>query len=304
MNQISVIYSPEFLEHNTGYGHPEKAQRLSAIAKALQTVEWRDRLDWQLPKLSLDRVMPYIHRVHTLEHIERIKRVAERGGGYLDGDTPISARSYEVALLAVNAWLDGIDRVLEGKPAFVLARPPGHHATREQAMGFCLFSNAAIAAEYALSQPGIERVGILDWDVHHGNGTEAIVQDNPNLVYCSLHQHPCYPGTGSGGDRGKYDNVLNLPMDAGSKITDYQLAFERQVMPWFRNWQPDLLIVSAGYDANYDDPLAAISLQPEDYGLLTQYILEITDCPLFGLEGGYHLEALARSVVATLSVCL
>lgn len=304
MNQISVIYSPEFLEHNTGYGHPEKAQRLNAIAEALQDVEWRDCLDWQLPKLSLDRVMPYIRRVHTLEHIERIKRVAERGGGYLDGDTPISARSYEVALLAVNAWLDGIDRVLEGKPAFVLARPPGHHATREQAMGFCLFSNAAIAAEYALSQPGIERVGILDWDVHHGNGTEAIVKDNPNLVYCSLHQYPCYPGTGSRDNQSQHGNILNLPMDAGSKIIDYQLAFEREVMPWFSNWQPDLLIVSAGYDANYDDPLAAISLQPEDYGLLTQYILEITDCPLFGLEGGYHLEALARSVVATLSVCL
>lgn len=304
MNQISVIYSPEFLEHNTGYGHPEKAQRLSAIAEALQTVEWCDRLDWQSPKPSLDRAMPCIRRVHTLEHIERIKRIAERGGGYLDGDTPISARSYDVALLAVNAWLDGIDRVLEGKPAFVLARPPGHHATREQAMGFCLFSNAAIAAEYALGKPGIERVGILDWDVHHGNGTEAIVKDNPNLVYCSLHQYPCYPGTGSGSDRGKHGNILNLPMDAGSKITDYQLALEREVMPWFRNWQPDLLIVSAGYDANYDDPLAAISLQPEDYGLLTRYILEISDCPLFGLEGGYHLEALAQSVVATLSVCL
>ena len=304
MNKISVIYSPEFLEHNTGYGHPEKAKRLTAIAEALQKVEWREQIEWQLPTPSLERAMPYVRRVHTLEHIERVKRVAQQGGGYLDGDTPISARSYEVALLAVNAWLDGIDRVLDGKPAFVLARPPGHHATREMAMGFCLFSNAAIAAEYALTKPNIKRVGILDWDVHHGNGTEAIAKDNPNMLYCSLHQHPCYPGTGSNNDRRQYHNILNLPLAAGSKITDYQAAFESEVMPFFRDRQPDILIVSAGYDANYDDPLAAISLQPEDYSWLTKHILEITDCPLFGLEGGYHLEALARSVVATLSVCL
>ena len=304
MNKISVIYSPEFLEHNTGYGHPEKAKRLTAIVEALKKVEWQEQIQWQLPTPSLERAMSYVRQVHTPEHIERIKRVARQGGGYLDGDTPICSRSYEVALLAVNAWLDGIDRVLNGRPAFVLARPPGHHATRDMAMGFCLFSNAAIAAEYALTKPNIKRVGILDWDVHHGNGTEAIAKDNPKILYCSLHQHPCYPGTGSSNDWSQYPNILNLPLNAGSKITDYQAAFEREVMPFFRDRKPEILIVSAGYDANYDDPLAAISLQPEDYGLLTKHILEITDCPLFGLEGGYHLEALARSVVATLSVCL
>lgn len=303
---ISVIYSPEFLEHNTGYGHPEKAKRLTAIVETLQEVEWREQIEWQLPTPAKSKnVLSYIRQAHTIEHIERIKRVAERGGGYLDGDTPISQRSYEVALLAVSAWLDGVDRVLEHQPAFVLARPPGHHATRDTAMGFCLFSNAAIAAQYALSKPNVERVGILDWDVHHGNGTEAIALENPYIAYCSLHQHPCYPGTGSNwGKEGKYQNILNLPMPAGSKITDYQLVFEREVMPFLRNWQPDILIVSAGYDANSDDPLAAISLKPQDYSLLTKYILEITDSPLFGLEGGYHLGALARSVVATLSVCL
>lgn len=303
MNTIAVIYSPEFLEHNTGYGHPEKASRLTAIAEALQAVEWRKQIEWQLPTPAKSRVLNYIQQTHTTEHIERIKRVAARGGGYLDGDTPISQRSYEVALLAVSAWLDGVDRVCEHQPAFVLARPPGHHATRDSAMGFCLFSNAAIAAQYALTKPNVKRVGILDWDVHHGNGTEAIALDNPNLAYCSLHQHPCYPGTGdSRGKGGQYQNILNLPMKARSEIADYQLVFEREVMPFFRSWQPDILIVSAGYDANYDDPLAAISLKPQDYSLLTKYILEITDYPLFGLEGGYHLESLARSVVATLSV--
>ena len=303
---ISVIYSPEFLEHDTGYGHPEKAKRLTAIADALKTVEWQDQIKWQLPTPVISRdVLSYIQRTHTPEHIARIKQVSAKGGGYLDGDTPVSARSYEVALLAVSAWLDGVDQVLHRQPTFVLARPPGHHATRDTAMGFCLFSNAAIAAEYALTKPQVKRVGILDWDVHHGNGTEAIVKDNPHIAYCSLHQHPCYPGTGiNRGIGGKYQNILNLPLNAGSKLVNYQSVFQQEIMPFFANWQPDVLIVSAGYDANDDDPLASISLKPKDYGLLTKYVLEITKFPLFGLEGGYHLEALAQSVVATLSVCL
>jgi acetoin utilization deacetylase AcuC-like enzyme len=304
---ISIIYSPEFLEHNTGYGHPEKAKRLTAIANALNKVEWHNQLEWQLPTpVAQTDVLTQIKKIHTLEHIERIQRVAANGGGYLDGDTPISERSYEVALLAVSAWLDGVDQVLNNqRPTFVLARPPGHHATRDTAMGFCLFSNAAIAAEYALTKSGVKRVGILDWDVHHGNGTEAIVRDNPQIAYCSLHQHPFYPGTGSNkSEHGQYQNILNLPMEVGSKIADYQQVFEQEVMPFWQNWQPDILIVSAGYDANRDDPLAGISLEPTDYNLLTKYILQITNCPLFGLEGGYHLEALAQSVVATLSSCL
>ncbi|MGL5939316.1 MAG: histone deacetylase family protein [Waterburya sp.] len=304
---ISVIYSPEFLEHNTGYGHPEKAKRLTAIAEALKQVKWHNQLEWQLPTpVAQTDVLTQIKKIHTLEHIERIQRVAAKGGGYLDGDTPISERSYEVALLAVSAWLDGVDQVLNNqRPTFVLARPPGHHATRDTAMGFCLFSNAAIAAEYALTKPGVKRVGILDWDVHHGNGTEAIVRDNPQIAYCSLHQHPCYPGTGDDkNEHGQYQNILNLPMAAGSKIADYQQVFEQEVIPFWQNWQPDILIISAGYDANRDDPLAGIFLEPNDYKLLTKYILQITNCPLFGLEGGYHLEALAQSVVATLSSCL
>lgn len=303
---ISVIYSPEFLEHDTGYGHPEKAKRLTAIVKALKEVEWHEQIKWLLPTSIQERdVLSHIQKIHTAEHIDRIKRVANKGGGYLDGDTPISARSYEVALLAVSGWLDGVDLILEKKSAFVLARPPGHHATRDTAMGFCLFSNAAIAAEYALTKSGINRVGILDWDVHHGNGTEAIVQDNSNIAYCSLHQHPCYPGTGKTQNRqGKYNNILNLPMAAGSKIANYQLAFEQTVIPFFQKFRPDILIVSAGYDANQEDPLAEICLQPQDYNVLTKYVLQITNYPLFGLEGGYHLEALAKSVVATLSICL
>jgi acetoin utilization deacetylase AcuC-like enzyme len=171
-------------------------------------------------------------------------------------------------------------------------------------MGFCLFSNAAIAAYYALEQPGIQRVAILDWDVHHGNGTQDIVESDARIAYCSLHQFPCYPGTGKASERGLHDNVLNLPMPPGSTLADYQPMFEQKVMPFFTAFQPDLLIISAGYDANADDPLAGIALQPQDYGLFTHYCLQLTHRVVFGLEGGYHLAALALSVVATIESCL
>jgi acetoin utilization deacetylase AcuC-like enzyme len=191
-----------------------------------------------------------------------------------------------------------------GKPAFVLARPPGHHAESDTGMGFCLFSNAAIAALYALQQPGINRVAILDWDVHHGNGTQAIVETHPQIAYCSLHQYPCYPGTGHYTERGFHNNVLNLPFPPGSDIGIYQPVFETKVVPFLSNFQPDLLIVSAGYDANADDPLASINLQPQDYGLFTDYCLGITRKILFGLEGGYDFDALAKSVLATIERCI
>jgi len=303
---ISVIYAPEFLEHNTGYGHPEKAKRLSAIAKALKSVSWHEQIKWRSPTpIKSSPALSYVRQIHTPEHIARIEQLAADGGGHLDGDTPISSQSYDVALLAVSAWLNGVDCVLQQQPAFVMARPPGHHATRDRAMGFCLFANAAISAHYALSKPKIERVGILDWDVHHGNGTQAIAEDNPHIYYCSLHQHPCFPNTGAiKGIAGKYNNILNLPLAAGSTIANYQQLFEQEVLPFFADNPVDLLIVSAGYDANASDPLAGIDLQPLDYKILSNYIFNITQYPLFGLEGGYHLTTLADSVVATLSTCL
>jgi acetoin utilization deacetylase AcuC-like enzyme len=249
--------------------------------------------------------MPLLQQAHDRRYIELVEKIARQGGGMLDADTPISARSYDIALLAVSAWLDGVDNVLAtGNPAFVLARPPGHHAERSTGMGFCLFSNAAIAAYYALEQPGIQRVAILDWDVHHGNGTQDIVESDARIAYCSLHQSPCYPGTGKATERGSHNNVLNLPVSPGSAMGDYRPLFEQKVIPFLKDFQPDLLIVSAGYDANAADPLAGLSLQPEDYGLLTDGCLQLTRRIVFGLEGGYHLGALALSVVATIKSCL
>jgi acetoin utilization deacetylase AcuC-like enzyme len=305
---LPVIYSEDFLLHKTGMLHPERPERLSAIVEAIKIAPWAAEIDWQLPtpvKLRGELLTTAIAKIHSQKYIKEVEYLARKGGGYIDGDTPVSAESYDVALLAVSAWLDGVDRVLaNGRPAFVLARPPGHHAEGARGMGFCLFSNAAIAAHYALKQPGIKRVGILDWDVHHGNGTQSLVENNRHIAFCSLHQSPCYPGTGGPDEDGGYKNVLNLPMYPGSTMTEYRSAFEYQVMPFLSQFNPDLLIVSAGYDGNAADPLASIDLLPSDYGVFTDYCLKITPRIVFGLEGGYALKELGESVVATIGPCL
>src|SRR4028119_1982538 len=332
---LPVIYSDDFLLHKTGMLHPERPERLTAIVNALKAAPWAAQIEWQLPTPVAQReqaLFSAVKKVHAQRYIKEVEHLAHRGGGYLDGDTPISAESYDVALLAASAWLDGVDRVLAaGEPAFVLARPPGHHAEkaramgacvvcnpplaahsahathrreRSRAMGFCVFANPAIAANYALEQPGINRVAVLDWDVHHGNGTQSVVENNRQIAYCSLHQSPCYPGTGDADEHGAYGNVLNIPLYPGGGIAEYLSAFESLVVPFLSKFEPDLLIVSAGYDATASDPLASITLAPSDYGTFTGYCLQITRRIAFGLEGGYALQELAESVVATIDRCL
>lgn len=301
-----IIYSDDFLRHDTGAFHPEKPGRLTAIKGALESTPWAKQLRWRSPTPITQRpVLNAVQRVHTARYIEEVQQLANRGGGYIDGDTPISAQSYAVALLAVSAWLDGVDAVLSGgEPVFVLARPPGHHALSGMGMGFCVFNNAAITAYYALELPSVNRVAILDWDVHHGNGTQALVETHPRLAYCSLHESPQYPGTGDATERGFHNNVLNIPMPRGSAIAEYQPAFAHQVMPFLQDFQPDLLIVSAGYDAAADDPLGGLALHPADYGILTQYCLDLTRRIVFGLEGGYDFAAISQSVLQTIMPCL
>jgi acetoin utilization deacetylase AcuC-like enzyme len=300
-----VIYSDDFLQHETGAFHPEKPARLTAIKSALERAKWADRLDWRSPTPTQTKSpLPWIEKIHPIEYIQSVQQLSQSGGGSIDADTPVSSKTYEIALLAVNAWLDGVDFALAtGKPSFVLARPPGHHAEPSGGMGFCIFSNAAIAATYALAH-GVDRVAILDWDVHHGNGTQAVVAQNPQMAYCSLHEYPHYPGSGAAVERGIHKNLLNLPMKAGSTIADYQPLFETKVIPFLQDFRPDLLIVSAGYDANHDDPLANILLQPQDFGIFTDYCSQVTRKIVFGLEGGYDFDSLGASVVATIDRCL
>ncbi|MEM9485394.1 MAG: histone deacetylase [Cyanobacteria bacterium P01_F01_bin.116] len=295
-----MIYSDRFLAHDTGVGHPENAGRLTAVVDALKAHPMAPQLEWVEP---CDRnPLSLINQVHDPAYVLTLQRIAQRGGGRLDGDTPVSAASYDIALLAAAAWLDGIDYVLSHDQAssFILARPPGHHAEYGQGMGFCLLSNAAIAAHYALAQPGISRVAILDWDVHHGNGTQQLVGSHPHLAYCSLHQMPAYPGTGRAGETGSHGNVCNIPMAPGSTFKDYHVCFEQQVLPFLQQSRPDLLIVSAGYDATAADPLAGVNLMPEDYGAFTRLCKPVAAKILFGLEGGYDYGALSQSIVHTI----
>lgn len=303
---LPVLYSDDFLRHDTGYGHPEKAQRLTSIVEALRSVSWADQITWLEPQsIEVRNPIPWVNAIHDPQYVESIAALSAKGGGRIDPDTVVSRQTYAVALLAVNAWLEGVDQVLARQsPAFVAARPPGHHAMPAYGMGFCIFNNVAIAAHYALAQPQIERVAILDWDVHHGNGTQAIAEQYPQIFYCSLHQSPYYPGTGLASETGEFGNILNVPMRAGSTLADYEKQMGDRVMPFLQTANPDLLLISAGYDANQADPLAEVNLKPSDYQVLMNRCLELTPTILLGLEGGYHCKALAESVLATLASCL
>jgi acetoin utilization deacetylase AcuC-like enzyme len=255
----------------------------------------------------MDRIDPApakigdITRVHAESHIEFIRAACARGGGMLDdGDTFASPESFDVALLAAGAVLGAIDAVSTGDldGAFCAVHPPGHHAEHDRPMGFCLFNNVAVGARYAQSRHGVERVAILDWDVHHGNGTQHIFESDPTVFYISLHQYPWYPGTGAREETGigaGKGYTLNFPMPAGTEEDAYLKAFTNEIVPALRKFDPGLLILSAGFDAHRDDPLAGIRLTEQTFGTLTGLIAGIA--PIVSvLEGGYHREATSKSI--------
>ncbi len=309
--KFPIIYSERFLEHDTGQYHPEKSGRLTAVVNAIAKSQIAADITWQEPTSLEARhqnqfdLLSEVRRFHTQTYIDTLRILTENGGGYLDGDTIACPDSYDIALLAVSAWLDGLDLVVNSsRPAFVLARPPGHHARAHTGMGFCIFGNAAIAAMSACDRLNLKRVAILDWDVHHGNGTQEAVWERSDIAYISTHQAPFYPMTGRKDETGDHDNILNIPMRSGSAMPEYLPVFENQIIPFLKSFNPDLLIISAGFDANADDPLAGILLKPEDFGVFTKLCLEVTPKILFGLEGGYDFDSLSRSIISVIEQCL
>ena len=303
MSSTALLYHPIYLNHDTGPHHPERPSRLQSILRKLRKTGLIDRLDAiELQPASTK----YIELVHPREHISCIREVCAKGGGNLDPDTVVSADSYEAALFAAGGVLTGIDCVIKGKTnnAFCLLRPPGHHARPSQAMGFCLFNNVAIGARYLQKMHGLKRILIIDWDVHHGNGTEEVFCEDPEVFYISLHQYPHYPGTGGGDYIGKGRGkgfTLNIPMNAGSGDAVYIKVFKDIIMPKIDNYKPEFILISAGFDGHKDDPLSSTTLTESGYyemtTLLKQAAASYADNRLVSvLEGGYNLISLANSV--------
>ncbi len=323
---VGLCTSPRFVEHDTGPHHPERGDRIRAIFQAVREAGMLDSsnpFDPVVARFGLPRAPQklvelepeiadehWLLLVHTPQHVDRIRHVCEIGGGILDlGDTPVGPESYEIALLSLGSALRCCEAVMKGevKRAFSAARPPGHHAEPDRAMGFCLFSNVAIAARYAQKNYDIERVAIVDFDVHHGNGTQTAFESDPSVLFISLHQHPrtCYPGSGheweigTGPGRGF---TMNVPFDPGSDDADYLRAIDSRVVPALDKFRPQLLMISAGFDAHREDPLANIELSDEAYERMTRKLVAVADTHCHGrvvsvLEGGYNLSALGRSVV-------
>jgi acetoin utilization deacetylase AcuC-like enzyme len=308
--KVGLVYDPIYLEHDTG-GHVENASRLREVMGLLEREGVLGRLVALQPRPATPDELA---QVHTREYIAHIESAAHRGGGWLDADTVMSSASYNAALYAAGGAIVAVESVLGGETdsAFALVRPPGHHATAQQAMGFCLFNNIAIAARYALNHPSVERVLIVDFDVHHGNGTQDAFYADPKVLYFSTHQSPLYPGTGNisetGAGEGEGTNI-NVPLPPGCGDEEYGRAFEEILAPAAQRFQPQLILVSAGYDAHWAEALALMRATVSGYAHMVSTLKGLAQrlCSgrlVFSLEGGYHLPALAASVRATLEVLL
>ncbi|KAB2940101.1 MAG: histone deacetylase family protein [Hyphomicrobium sp.] len=300
-----LLTHPSFTAHDTGPGHPERADRMRAIDKVLAHEIFNGLVREEAP--LRDDVEAQIRLAHPEAHLEKMRAVGERArerrhSTHIDGDTVVSPGTWEAALRAVGAGLAAIDAVIAGKAtnAFCQVRPPGHHAEADRAMGFCLFSNAAIAGLYARAKHGAERIAIVDFDVHHGNGTQDIFWSDKDLFYGSTHEMPLFPGTGAVSERG-VGNINNAPLRAGDAGERFREAFESRILPALHDFGPDILIISAGFDAHQADPLANLRLVEADYLWATEKLADMAKRHCNGrivsmLEGGYDLNALARSV--------
>lgn len=304
----TLYYShPDFLLHDTDRGHPECAERLEHIANALAAPEFSELIR-VAPPMGSERQIRLIHSQHHLDTV--IKAVPEQGHHYLDADTVVSPGSKKAAFRAVGAVCDAVDQLMDGRAehAFCAVRPPGHHAEPDRAMGFCLFNNVAIAAEHARTHYRLERIAIVDFDVHHGNGTQAAFYRQPQVLYASSHEMPHYPGTGYPSETGA-GNIINVPLSAGDNGADFRRKYKSFILPELDRFKPELILISAGFDAHQEDPLADINLLEADYRWITEELLAIAWRHAKGriisvLEGGYHLQALASSAAAHVKTLL
>jgi len=304
---VKVIYSPQFLDHKAPTFHVECPERLIEIEAKLKGLQ--GGITWAAPSGEshserISMVLEMAKRIHTEEYINELESISQRGGGGLDFDTFVHPKSFRVALLAATAWCDAVDSVLkDSEPAFSLSRPPGHHATKTVGMGFCLMNFAVIAAKYALeAYPGkCKRVAIFDWDVHHGNGVENLVKDFPEIRYCSVHEAGNYPMTGPADFKGPLGNILNIPLAAETDWRAYRAPFEDKVVPFLEEFEPDLVIVCAGYDALSSDYMSNFELFSRDYGKMSKVLrARFGHRVMWGLEGGYDVVALPDAVHETL----
>jgi acetoin utilization deacetylase AcuC-like enzyme len=303
----ALFTHPICIEHNPGHGHPESPARLKSVMGALSTEEF-DGLDRREAPLSN---IASIKAVHQLELINLVmENIPETGQKFLDPDTALSPHSGDAALRAVGGCIAAVDAVMGGgvRNAFCAVRPPGHHAESGRSMGFCIFNNVVVAADYARKKHGLTRIAVVDFDVHHGNGTQHSFENDQDLFYASSHQFPYYPGTGAASETG-VGNIANFPMAAGEGSDAFRKGYTRQLLPALREFDPELLIISAGFDAHERDPLAQIGLNEEDYTWVTRELREIAeDCCggrlVSSLEGGYNLDSLASSAAAHVRVLL
>jgi acetoin utilization deacetylase AcuC-like enzyme len=305
--RTALFTHPICIEHNPGQDHPESPARLKSVMGALSTEEF-DGLDRREAPLSN---IASIKAVHQLELINLVmENIPETGQKFLDPDTALSPHSGDAALRAVGGCIAAVDAVMkEGvRNAFCAVRPPGHHAESGRSMGFCIFNNVVVAADYARKKHGLTRIAVVDFDVHHGNGTQHSFENDQDLFYASSHQFPYYPGTGAASETG-VGNIANFPMAAGEGSDAFRKGYTRQLLPALREFDPELLIISAGFDAHERDPLAQIGLNEEDYTWVTRELREIAeDCCggrlVSSLEGGYNLDSLASSAAAHVRVLL
>ncbi|HUT68202.1 MAG TPA: histone deacetylase [Dehalococcoidales bacterium] len=304
------VYDPIYLEHDTG-GHPESPRRLEAV---ISDLDWKGIRQQLKAVPARPATLDELTTVHQAEYISRIEAYCRHGGGWWDADTLMSAGSYKAALYAAGGGIAAVEAVMKRDVpcAYALVRPPGHHATKNNAMGFCLFNNIAIAANYALKTYKMERVLIIDFDVHHGNGTQEAFAHNSYVLYISMHQYPLFPGTGHLNDTGQGiggGTAINIPLPAGCGDNEYKLVFDEIVIPATRRFNPEIILVSAGYDGHWADEMSNMRLTLDGYYYLTRIIKQLADelCvgkTVYYLEGGYNLKVLSCAVNATFNIWL